>query len=79
MCFVPTSFLCSMCSVHSDSVSTCVILYFVVNRQSYLLNNYRAFVVAFQAIAYEFGVEMTFPVPEGVSVSVLNAFSQVHT
>ena len=63
-----------MYSVHSDNVRNCFIIRFV--KQSYFV---RAFVSAFLAVAYEFGVEMTFPVPEGVSVSLLNAFSQVHT
>ena len=31
----------------------------------------------FQGVAYEFGVEMTFPVQEGISAGLLNAMSQV--
>ncbi len=33
----------------------------------------------FQAIAYEYTVEMTYPLPEAMSASLLNGFSQVCT
>ena len=36
------------------------------------------FLPTFQAIGYEYTVEMTYPLPEGMSASVLNAFSQVY-
>ena len=39
----------------------------------------RLTVPIFQAISYEYTVEMTYPIPEATSASVLNAFSQVST
>jgi len=38
---------------------------------------FRASVTAFQAIAYEFVAEMTYPVPEGTSGGLMNWVSQV--
>ena len=43
----------------------------------YVYVGYRLTVPIFQAISYEYTVEMTYPVPEATSASVLNAFSQV--
>ena len=40
---------------------------------------FRASVTAFQAIAYEFAAEMTYPVPEGTSGGLINWVSQVST
>ena len=37
----------------------------------------RALIPTFMAISYEYTVEMTYPIPEGMSAAVLNAFSQV--
>uniref|UniRef100_A0A1X7VCQ1 Major facilitator superfamily (MFS) profile domain-containing protein n=1 Tax=Amphimedon queenslandica TaxID=400682 RepID=A0A1X7VCQ1_AMPQE len=33
--------------------------------------------VIFQGVGYEYGVEMTYPVPESISAGIMNAFSQV--
>jgi FLVCR family feline leukemia virus subgroup C receptor-related protein len=35
------------------------------------------FSVMFQGVGYEFGVEMTYPVPESISASIMNAFCQL--
>ena len=34
-------------------------------------------IVAFQAVAYEYAVEMTYPLPEGTSANIVNVVSQV--
>ena len=33
--------------------------------------------MAFQAVAYEYAVEMTYPLPEGTSANIVNVVSQV--
>ena len=38
---------------------------------------HRASFCAFQAVGYEYAVEMTYPLPEGISAGLLNALSQV--
>ena len=37
----------------------------------------RSAVVSFQAVAYEYAVEMTYPVPEIMSAGLLNGLAQV--
>ena len=37
----------------------------------------RATTTSFMAIAYEYAVEMTYPLPEGTSAGLMNASSQV--
>ena len=36
-------------------------------------------IVSFQAISYEYAVEMTYPLPEGTSANIVNVVSQVST
>lgn len=38
---------------------------------------YSGIINTFQGVAYEYGVEMTYPVPESISASILNVSSQV--
>jgi len=38
---------------------------------------YRAATTGFAAIAYEYAVEMTYPLPEGTSAGLVNVSSQV--
>ncbi len=33
---------------------------------------------SFQAVAYEYAIEMTYPLPEGTSSGLINSGSQVH-
>ena len=42
-------------------------------------HTYRLLLPTFEAIGYEYTVEMTYPLPEAMSASVLNGFSQVCT
>ena len=39
--------------------------------------DYRATTTSFMAVAYEYAVEMTYPLPEGTSAGLMNATSQV--
>ena len=38
----------------------------------------RATTTSFMAVAYEYAVEMTYPLPEGTSAGLVNLSSQVH-
>ena len=38
---------------------------------------FSASVIAFQAVSYEYAVEMTYPLPEGTSGNIVNVVSQV--
>ena len=51
------------------TVSNCVIIFFYLNSAS---------LSSTQAICYEFAVEMTYPLPEGVSAGLINFVSQVY-
>ncbi len=39
---------------------------------------YRASMASYQAVCYEYAVEMTYPLPESVSSSLMNIMSQVN-
>ena len=44
-----------------------------------ILTGFQCLVKSFQAISYEYAVEMTYPLPEATSATLLNLVSQVMT
>ena len=47
----------------------------IINHGHYYISS--GLTVIFQGVGYEYGVEMTYPVPESISAGIMNAFSQV--